>query len=188
MKQLLRCPALLLLLASVTASSAQTRAECPTFPKVLFVHGGDHVLLIFDDHRKAYEVPSLGTMTGATSFQSYVAAMARELGVSYKSPRLGGIFTYVSGEQSVIRPYFVAEFDGYVNGERLANRAAKWFPISDALEQIKYPPSAMIVEHIMKDRQTVWGASFEESGSANPLDPAKIEFRVIEEFYRLSGN
>jgi|tagenome__1003787_1003787.scaffolds.fasta_scaffold20110247_1 hypothetical protein len=177
----------LLLFASLSPLGAQSSAESPTFPRVLFVHGHDHVLLIFDKNRQAYEVPGVGAMTGGASFKSYFVALARDLGVSYKSPRLGGIFTYVSEGKSVISPYFVAEFDGYLNGERLANREAKWFPLSEALKEIKYPASAMIVERIMKDPGTVWGASFEESGYTNPIDPAKITFRVIEQFYRLNG-
>lgn len=178
----------LLLIWSAPGVPAQKPAESPTFPKVLFVNGSGEVLLLFDNNRKAFEVPSIGTIVGATSLRGYVDLAAKELGVKCKSFRLAGLFTYLMPEKStaVIRPYLVAECDGYTDGRGPSNPGAKWFPVSAALKEIKYPASAMIVERVLKEPTRVWGASFEEHGYTNPVDPAKITFKVLENFYPLN--
>ena len=187
-----RNPLLLLTLIFITSHSAfaQTKADSISiiFPKVLLINDQKQVLLSFDNIRKAYEVPSMGTIDGPISYTSYVDAAAKDMGVTYKHLRLGGMFTYIfpKSYSTYIRPYFVIKFTGYISGTQLADSSYKWFSYKDAVKEIPYPASAMIVEKILSQPKIVWGASFEEYGYTNPVDRSKITFRILENFFKLN--
>jgi hypothetical protein len=174
------------LLVTTSASFSQTKADSIslTFPKVLFVNDKKEVLLGFDDNRKAYEVPSIGLINGPIGFKQYIDKIAKEVGLTYKTYRLGGLFTYVFPDKyrTFIRPYLVVQITGYVNG-RLADTSYKWFSLKAATSEIKYPASSRIVNKVMKNPKQVWCATFEEHGYTNPIHQSKIVFRVIEDFY-----
>lgn len=169
-------------------ASAQTAADSIsiTFPKVLVVNRSGDVVLVRDPQRQELEVPG-ATLEGPLSFKAYVDTLAQEIGVRYSSFRLGGVFSYVvpGRYRSVIRPYFVLQFSGYVNGTALADTSFRWVKGSDAARKIPYPASARIVERILTQPEHVWGGTFEEYGYTSPLDRSKIRFRVIEDLYRL---
>ena len=183
--------ALVFLLVSKSLSLfSQTKADSIsiTFPKILFVNDKKEVLLGFDNRRKAYEVPSNGTIRGPINFRTYIDTIAKELGITYKSYRLGGVFTYIFPKEyaTYIRPYFVIRITGFTNGQNISDSSYKWFPLVDALKEIKYPASSKIVEKIMKNPKQVWTATFEEFGYTNPVDVSKIKFRVIEDFNKIN--
>jgi hypothetical protein len=159
-----------------------------TFPKVVIVNAQDQILLAFDNDRKAYEVPSIGTIQGPISFKSYIDETTKEVGVTYSSFRLGGVFTYIYPDKysTFIRPYFVVKFQDYSNGQTRLNPSYKWFSLQEALKEIKYPASAKIVEQIITRPKQVWSATFEEHGYTNPVDIKKIKFRIIENFTSLN--
>ena len=181
---------LLFLLSSPLVSHSQTKADSIslTVPKILVLNEHQEVLLIFDNNRKAYEVPSIGVIQGPVSFKSYLDASAREFGITYVSYRLGGLFTYVFPDKyrTLIRPYFVIQITGYTSGRKLANAAYKWFPLREALQEIKYPASASITKKILDNPKAVWSATFEEYGYTNPVDVSKIKFRVVEDFSKIN--
>lgn len=172
------------------ACFSQTKADSIslTFPKILLVNKKQEVLLIFDSNRKAYEVPSIGVIKGPVSFKAYLDAAAHELGVTYASYRLGGLFTYVFPDKyrTLIRPYFVVQITGYANGQGPADASCRWFPLCEALKEIKYPASATITEKIMHNPKTVWSATFEEYGYTSPVDVSKIKFRIVEDFSKIN--
>lgn len=169
-------------------ANAQTAADSitVTFPKVIVKNKKGEILLIFDNNRKAYEVPG-ATLEGPVSFKAYIEAMAAELGIDYTGFTLGGIFTYryPNRYRTVVRPYFVVDFSGYRQGKALDAQRYKWFSAQDAVNEIPYPASAKIVEKITKQPKTVWGATFEEYGYTNPVDRTKITFHIVEDFYAL---
>jgi hypothetical protein len=169
---------------------AQTRADSISivFPKVLFTNEKKQVLLYYDNRRNAYEVPSMGTLDGPVSFKSYIDSTAKDMGIMYESFRLGGIFTYLFPNEysTYIRPYFVVKFKKYATIDGLTDPAYKWFSYKDAIKQIPYPASAMIVEKLLNHPRTVWGASFEEFGYTNPVDRSKIKFKILEGFYKIN--
>ena len=178
------------LLIKTVFSFSKTKADSisVTFPKILIVNDKNEILLSFDNNRKAYEVPSNGLINGPISFKSYIDTMAKEIGISYRSFRLGGIFTYIFPDKyrTFIRPYFVVQFSKYTNGTNLLDTAYKWFSFNEALKEIKYPASEKIVERLMKKIKNVWAATFEEYGYTNPIDVSKIKFRIIEDFYKIN--
>lgn len=166
-------------------SFAQTKADSIslTFPKILIVNKEQQTLLAYDANRQAYEVPAFGAIRGPVDFDTYVENAAKEIGITYSSYRLGGIFTYVFPDQyrTYIRPYFVVQCTGYVNGG-LADSSYKWVACKDAPKLIPYPASAKIVEKVLGLPGKVWMATFEEYGYTNPVDRGKIVFRVVREF------
>lgn len=96
-------------------------------------------------------------------------------------------FTYIypKSYSTFIRPYFVVN----VNGESktaLKDPKCKWFSLSDALREIKYPASRMITEKLLKETGSVWMATFEEYGYTNPVDESKIKFKVLSDFMLVS--
>lgn len=175
---------------SVANLSAQTAADSISvvFPKVLAVKNKKEVLLYYDARRLAYEVPSIGTLDGPVSYKAYVDSAAKDIGITYKNLRLGGIFTYIYPNEysTYIRPYFVIQYTGQLDANQIIDSSYKWVPIKEAIELIPYPASSMIVEHILEHPRVVWGATFEEYGYTNPVDTSKIKFRIIENFFQLN--
>ncbi len=127
-------------------------------------------------------------MDGPISIKSYIDSAAKEIGITYKSFRLGGIFTYIFPDKyrTFIRPYFVVQFRDYFNGHNFVDTSYKWFSLANAIKLIPYPASSKIVEQILLQPQSVWAATFEEYGYTNPIDTTKIKFRFIEHFYKLN--
>jgi hypothetical protein len=68
----------------------------------------------------------------------------------------------------------------------LKDPKCKWFTLSDALKEIKYPASRMITEKLLTETKTVWMATFEEYGYTNPVDESKIKFKVLSDFTSLN--
>ena len=169
---------------------SQTAADSisPTFPKVVFLNDKNEVLLTYDNNRKAYEVISYGFIEGPIDFNKYIDILAKDIGVTYSSYRLGGLFTYIfpTSYSTFIRPYFVVKINGYVNKTGVSDTTCKWFSLKDALQEIKYPASAKIVEKILKNPQQVWSATFEEYGYTNPVDTSKIKCRIITDFQKIN--
>lgn len=169
---------------------AQTKADSisTVFPKVLLINDKGQVLLYFDNNRKSYEVPSMGTIDGPISYKSYIDSAAKDMGIKYKDFRLGGLFTYIFPKEysTYIRPYFVVKFSEYSNGRFLADTAYKWFSFKDAIREIPYPASSKIVEKVLLQPKSVWGATFEEYGYTNPVDKSKIKFKILEDFFKLN--
>lgn len=184
---------ILISLLALTTSNiliAQTKADSISiiFPKVLVINDKKQVLLSYDSDRKAFEVPSMGTIDGPISYKSYIDTTAQNMGIKYKNLKLGGLFTYIFPKEysTYIRPYFVVEFTGYSNGKSLADSSYKWFSYKDAIKEIPYPASSMITERIVLKPKTVWGATFEEYGYTNPVDKSKIKFKILEDFFKLN--
>jgi hypothetical protein len=179
-----------LVLSQITFFFAQTKADSisKNFPKILIINDKHEVLLGFDNDRKAYEVPSIGFIKGPISFKTYIDKATQEIGITYKSFRLGGLFTYIFPDEfgTFIRPYFVVQFKDYSNGKSLADPDCKWFSLDSAVQKIPYPASARIVKQIISKPKTVWGATFEEYGYTNPVDISKIKFKILETFYKLN--
>ena len=184
------CVLLLFILISYSFTYAQTKADSIslTFPKVVIINNKHEILLAFDANRKAYEVPSTGTLDGPVSFRSYIDNAAKSIGITYKHFRLGGMFTYIfpNKYRTFIRPYFVVQFLDYSNGHSCSDSSYKWFSLNEALKEIPYPASAKIIEKIVSHPKTVWSATFEEYGYTNPVDKSKITFKVLEDFYKLN--
>jgi len=180
----------LFLFSKALTGFSQTKADSisVTFPKILVINDKSEILLLFDNNRKAYEVPSIGLIEGPISFKSYIDTFVKQIGIAYKSFRLGGIFTYVFPDKyrTFIRPYFVVQLRDYINGQNIVDTSYKWFSLNNALKEIKYPASIKIVERIMKKRKQVWAATFEEYEYTNPVDINKIKFRIIEDFSKLN--
>ena len=180
---------LFFLLFSPLVSFSQTRADSIslTFPKILIINKKQEILLAFDSNRKAYEIPSIGVIKGPISFKSYLDKAAREFGITYDFYRLGGLFTYVFPDKyrTFIRPYFIIQVSGYINGHGLPDATCKWFRIDEALTEIKYPASAAITKKILGNPKAVWSATFEEYGYTNPIDVSKIKFRIVEDFTKI---
>jgi hypothetical protein len=170
--------------------SAQSKADSISiiFPKVLVINNKKQVLLSYDNNRKAFEVPSMGTIDGPISYKSYIDSAAKDMGIKYTNFRLGGLFTYIFPKEysTFIRPYFVVKFAEYANGQNLADSSYKWFSFTDAVNEIPYPASSKIVEKILFQSKTVWGATFEEFGYTNPVDKSKIKFKILEDFFKLN--
>jgi len=181
---------LLIILSDNSNLIAQTKADSISiiFPKVLLINDKKQVLLGFDNNRKAFEVPSMGTIDGPISYKSYIDNTAKDMGVTYRSFRLGGLFTYIFPKEysTYIRPYFVINFQSYTNGNSLADSSYKWFSFADAIKEIPYPASSRIVEKILFQPGIVWGATFEEYGYTNPVDKSKIKFKILEDFFKLN--
>jgi hypothetical protein len=190
MRHLTPCVLLLVGLFSFLVSFSQTKADSIslTFPKIVIVNNKKEILLAFDKNRKAYEVPSIGTLDGPISFKSYIDKATKHIGITYKHFRLGGIFTYIfpNRYQTFIRPYFVVQFLDYANGQPFTDTSYKWFSFNNAVKEIPYPASAKIIEKIVSHSKQVWAATFEEYGYTNPVDRSKITFNVIEDFYNLN--
>lgn len=171
---------------------SQTAADSisPTFPKVVFVNQNHDVLLYYDDRRQAYEVPSNGFLEGPIDFGKYIDSLAADFGFTYDKIRLGGIFTYIypKSYSTFIRPYFVVHIKGTSNNNNLKDNKCKWFPLREALYEIKYPASRMIMEKILKYKKNVWTATFEEYGYTNPVDEGKIKFKVLSDFMTLNNH
>jgi len=179
-----------LLLVCAGTVNAQTRADSISlfFPKVIITDSSHRVLLVYDNSRKAYEIPSIGTMAGPLSVKEYIQKTAAEIGITYRGFRLGGMFTYIFPDKyrTFIRPYFVVQSSGYTNGTGLADTSCHWFSKEEAVALIPYPASALIVRQLLEKPAIVWGGSFEEYGYTNPVDTSKIRFRQLEHFYPLN--
>lgn len=181
----------ILLFLLVTASAfSQTKADSisVTFPKVMFVNDKNEILLAFDNNRKAYEIPSIGIISGPIGFKEYIDKTAKEIGLTYETYRLGGLFTYVfpNRYRTFIRPYLVVKITGFINGQTLTDTSYQWFSLKAATTEIKYPASSKIVSQVMNNPKQVWCATFEEHGYTNPVDVSKIVFKVIEDFYPIN--
>ena len=181
---------LFLVLTKSLTSFSQTKADSIslTFPKIVIINNKKEVLLAFDQNRKAYEIPSIGTIDGPISLKSYIDETAKAIGITYKSFRLGGIFTYIFPDKyrTLIRPYYVIQFRDYSNRRNFTDTSYKWFSFDNAVKEIPYPASSKIVERILTQSKSVWGATFEEYGYTNPVDKTKIKFKVLENFYKLN--
>ncbi|GGH67099.1 hypothetical protein HNQ91_001728 [Filimonas zeae] len=188
--RLLTATLLLVLLVPAGAVKAQTKADSISlfFPKVLITDSSNRVLLVYDANRKAYEIPSIGTMAGPSSIKDYIQKTAEEIGITYRGFRLGGMFTYIFPDKyrTFIRPYFVVQSNGYANGTGLADTTCHWFTREEAIALIPYPASALIVRQLLEKPAITWGGSFEEYGYTNPVDTSKIVFRQLEHFYPLN--
>ncbi|SEW32556.1 hypothetical protein [Chitinophaga arvensicola] len=180
------------LLLFLLPAYAQTKADSisQVFPKIIVLNDKQEILLSFDSNRKAFEVPSIGTLDGPVSIKTHLDQVAAELGFIYSSFRMGGLFTYIfpNRYRTFIRPYFVVKFKGYKDGHALRDSSCKWFPVSAAIKMIPYPASALIVQDIIKHPRNVRAATFEEYGYTNPLDTSKIRFRQLEDFYNLDAS
>lgn len=169
---------------------SQTKADSISivFPKVLVINDKKQVLLYYDNKRKAYEVPSMGTIDGPISYKSYIDSAAKDMGITYNQLRMGGLFTYIFPNEysTYIRPYFVIKFTGYLNNTGLTDPLYKWFSYQEAIHEIPYPASSMIVEKILLQPKVMWGATFEEYGYTNPVDRSKIKFKILEDFFKLN--
>lgn len=169
--------------------TCQTAADSisPTFPKILFVNKNNDVLLYYDERRKAFEVPSNGFVEGPIDFTKYIDILAKDIGLPYEGYRLGGLFTYIypKSYSTFIRPYFVVNVTVESNA-KLNDPKCKWFTLTDALKEIKYPASRMITEKILTETNSVWMATFEEYGYTNPVDESKIKFKLLANFSRLN--
>jgi hypothetical protein len=180
----------ILMLTTTAQIYGQTAADSISmvFPKVLVINDQKQVLLYYDNRRQAYEVPSMGTLDGPISYTSYVDATAKDMGIEYKNLRMGGLFTYIYPIEysTYIRPYFVIQFDGYTNDTGLSDTLYKWFSYKEAIHEIPYPASSIIVEKILSNPKVVWGATFEEYGYTNPVDRSKIQFNILEDFFKLN--
>jgi hypothetical protein len=178
------------LLLAAGAANAQTKADSISlfFPKVLITDNNHRVLMVYDSNRKAYEIPSIGTMAGPLSVKEYIQKTAAEIGITYRGFRLGGMFTYIFPDKyrTFIRPYFVVQSNGYANGTGLADTSCHWFSKEEAIALIPYPASALIVRQLLEKPAIVWGGSFEEYGYTNPVDTSKIQFKQLEHFYPLN--
>ncbi|MVT11994.1 NUDIX hydrolase [Chitinophaga tropicalis] len=187
MKYITSC---LLFLLLFNAATAQTKADSISriFPKVIITNNKQEILLAFDSNRKAYELPSIGFLEGPISLREYMSRAAKEIGVTYKSFRLGGMFTYIfpNNNRTFVRPYFIMQMEAYSNGQSFSDSSYKWFSLPDAVKAIPYPASAQILQKVMTQPAYVWAAAFEEYGYTNPVDREKIKFRVLEDFYKLN--
>jgi len=172
-------------------ATAQTKADSisQVFPKVIITNNRQEILLSFDNNRKAYELPSIGFLEGPISLKEYVDRTATAIGITYTSFRLGGMFTYIfpNKYRTFIRPYFIMQMDAYSNGQGISDSSYKWFSLADAVKAIPYPASAQILQRVITQPAYIWAATFEEYGYTNPVDPEKIKFRVLEDFYKLNG-
>lgn len=181
---------LLIILTTSFKIYSQTKADSISsiFPKVLVINDKKQVLLYLDKRRNAYEVPSMGTIDGPISYSSYIDSTAKDMGIKYKNLKLGGLFTYIYPKEysTFIRPYFVIKFTKYTNNIGLADSSYKWFSYKDAIKEIPYPASSLIVEKILHHPNVVWGATFEEYGYTNPVDKSKIKFKILEDFFKLN--
>lgn len=180
----------LLFLLLFNDATAQTEADSisPIFPKVIIINNKQEILLAFDNNRKAYELPSIGFIEGPISLREYISRTATKIGITYKYFRLGGMFTYIfpNTYRTFIRPYFIIQMDAYSNGQGFSNSSYKWFSLADAVKAIPYPASAQILQRIITQPTYIWAATFEEYGYTNPVDPEKVKFRILEDFYKLN--
>lgn len=181
---------LFILLSSTTQAQSKADSISQVFPKIIITNNNHEILLTFDQNRKAWEVPSIGTLNGPVSMKEHLHQVAEELGITYTSFRMGGLFTYIFPNRysTFIRPYFVMKFKGYKDGNSLRDTTCKWFPIPAAIKMIPYPASALIVQQVMTHPHHVWAATFEEYGYTNPVDTSKIRFRQLEVFYTLDSS
>ncbi len=180
---------LFFLLLNKRAATAQTRADSISliFPKVVVINSKNEVLLTFDNNRKAFELPSIGMMEGPISLTEYMNQTASEIGIRYRSFRLAGMFTYIYPDKyrTVVRPYFVMQFEGYQDGQHFRDSSYKWFSGKNAVKSIPYPASAKILSKIISQPHNIWAATFEEYGYTNPVDTSKIKFKILEDFYSI---
>lgn len=181
------CFAITLLISQCVLAQTAADSISPTFPKILFVNNADEILLYFDSKRNAYEVPSNGFIEGPIDFGQYIDSLAFDFGLKYKTYTLGGLFTYIypNSYSTFIRPYFVVKIDTEDNSTPIKDTNCKWFPLEQALYEIKYPASRKIVNQIMRHPQYVWTATFQEYGYTNPVDESKIKFTLISDFKKL---
>ncbi len=179
---------LILLKSNIVYAQSKADSISTVFPKVLVTNNNNQVLLYYDKNRKAYEVPSMGTLEGPISYKSYIDSTTKDMGIDYKEFRMGGLFTYIFPKEysTFIRPYFVVKFTKYSNNIGLVDSSYKWFSYKDAIKEIPYPASSMIVEKILLNPKIVWGATFEEYGYTNPVDKSKIKFKILEDFFKLN--
>lgn len=93
-------------------------------------------------------------LNGPVSIKDHINQAAEELGITYASFRMGGLFTYIfpSRYSTFIRPYFVMKFKGYKDGNSLRDSSCKWFSVPAAIKMIPYPASAQIVQQVMMPR------------------------------------
>jgi metallo-beta-lactamase class B len=156
--------------------------------KALFQNDRDEVLLTFDDHRQAWEVPGT-THQGRATLRDLMDTVAQEIGITYGEYRIGGLFTYHNPQSgtTIVRPYYRARFRRYINSKGFTDGTkTKWFSLREAKKVIPYPASVRIVEKLLRDPARVWGGAFEEYGYTSPMtDPGAVKFRIIEDFYQL---
>lgn len=186
----------LLLIAPIASALGQAAPE-PAKPaernavvgvKALFQNANGEILLVFDDRRQAWEVPGM-SHEGKLTTSNLMDALARDLGITYRDYRLGGLFTYHNPQTgtTIVRPYFRARFRDYLDGTGFKDGAkSKWFNLIEAKKVIPYPASVLIVEKLLGQPERVWGGAFEEYGYTSPMtDRAAVKFRIIEDFYSL---
>ena len=171
------------LLAQTAVDSISTVA-----PKFLISNQKGRILLVFDENRKAWEIPGL-QYAGPISFKGLADKAAEEFGIEYKELHLAGLFTYhyPNRYKIVVRPYFSLVFTGFSNGKEF-NKAGRfqWCNPDEVKSIVPYPASVMIVEQIIRKPKVLWAGAFEEYGYTNPMtDPSVIKFRVVEPFYKL---
>ena len=186
----------LLLIAYVVQTPGQTTTQtvAPTDVnavvgvKALFRNEKGEIVLVFDDNRKAWEVPGTSHQGEATT-KDLMNVLARDLGITYGDYQLGGLFTYHNPQRrtTIVRPYYMGRFRGYIDGKGFRDREKmKWFSFSEAKKIILYPASILIVGKLLREPTRVWGGAFEEYGYTSPMtDRGAVKFRIIEDFYRL---
>ncbi|WP_310393952.1 hypothetical protein [Hymenobacter sp.] len=159
-----------------------------TNPKFLVRNQKGQLLLVYDENRKAWEVPGL-QYAGPISFQELADKAAQEFGIKYTKFSLGGLFTYhyPNRYKTIIRPYFTMVFAGFTNEDAFKKAGHfQWFNFNQIKDTIPYPASVMIVEKLVKKPKTLWAGAFEEYGYTNPItNPSVIKFRIIEPIYKL---
>lgn len=174
----------------LTRSFGQTKADSisGTAPKFLIRNQQGQILLVFDPHRQAWEVPGTA-YAGPITFQNLLDSLAQEYGLRYKKFALGGLFTYhyPGRYKTVVRPYFTAVFTGFRDGKNFSRQVRlQWVDPNQLKHMLLYPASVLIVEKLVKEPKTVWAGAFEEYGYTNPLmDPSVIKFRIVEPLYKL---
>lgn len=174
----------------LTRSFGQTKADSisGTAPKFLIRNRRGQILLVFDPHRQAWEVPGTA-YAGPITFQNLLDGVAKEYGISYKNLTLSGLFTYhyPARYKTVVRPYFTAVFTGFRDGKNFSNQVRlQWVDPDQIKHVLLYPASVMIVEQVVKAPKTVWAGAFEEYGYTTPMtDSSVVKFRVIEPLYKL---
>jgi len=176
-------------------SLGQSRTDTGSLiaPKVLIINNDKEILLVYDKNRNAFEVPGT-VISGPLPFTKAVDTILAEAGIigdstsNHRIPQfeMGGLFTYVTPRRFgiILRPYLVVRLVNFTG--TIKNPDYKWFSVKDAIDEIPYPASSLIVDRIFSDPNKVWAATFEEYGYTNPVDRSKVKFRVIEDFYQLN--
>ena len=150
---------------------------------IIYNPNGD---ILLEKHENGWMTPALRHNSQATTNEG-LNNLASDFGLTITSPKLAGIFMFISDEtQSSFRQHYASKL---VSGELktpMGKLDAKWFSPHEAIKMMSLPDAKLIyavrdmTDQILKYPEIIWGGTF-----SLWKENDKTVYKMIENYYSI---